>query len=81
MKKDIAKRKGFINMDNIDFEYIINNKTGEKLIQIKNNNQGKLTKDNITYEIIIDPNTGQQTLRMKQEVEVKCNDKKNYLNF
>ena len=71
MKKDVAERKGFINMNNIDFEIGINEKTGEQIIQIKNK-QGKSTKGNVLFDIIIDPITGQQTLRMKQEVEVKC---------
>lgn len=72
MKKEVAERKGFVNMDNIDFEYVIDKKTGQQVIQMKNT-EGKLTKGNVSFEMIIDPITGQQTLRMKQEVEVKCN--------
>jgi len=74
MKKEIAKRKGFIDMDDVDFEFIIDKKTGRKIIQMKNTT-GKLTKGNVSFEIIIDPTTGQQTLQMKQEVEVKCKKK------
>ncbi len=74
MKKEIAKRKGFIDMDDVDFEFIIDEKTGRKVIRIKNTT-GKLTKGNVSFEIIIDPTTGQQTLQMKQEVEVKCKKK------
>jgi predicted small secreted protein len=71
MKKEVAERKGFIDMDNIDFELVIDEKTGQEIVQIKNNTD-KLTKGNVSFDLIIDPTTGQQTLRMKQEVEVKC---------
>lgn len=76
MKKEVAERKGFVGMDNVDFEYVIDKNTGEQVIQIKNST-GKLTKGNVSFEMVIDPITGQQSLRMKQEVEVKCKRKKN----
>jgi len=80
MKKEVAERKGFIDMDNIDFELVIDEKTGQQIVQIKNNTD-KLTKGNVSFEMIIDPTTGQQTLRMKQEVEVKCKPMKNIFFF
>jgi hypothetical protein len=80
MKKEVAKRKGFVDMDNVDFEVVIDEKTGQQIIQIKNST-GKVKKGNVTFEMIIDPTTGQQTLRMKQEVEVKCTKNENFLFF
>lgn len=71
MKKDVAQRKGFVDLENVDFEYKIDETTGQRTIQIKNT-QGKLNKGSVSFEMVIDPITGQQTLRMKQEVEVKC---------
>jgi predicted small secreted protein len=70
MKEEVAKRKGFVDMDNVDFEFVIDEKTGQQVVQMKNTT-GKLTKENVSFEMIIDSTTGQQTLRMKQEVEVK----------
>ncbi len=74
MKKEVAKRKGFVDMENIDFEYVIDAKTGQQTIQIKNT-PGKSTRGPVSFEMITDPITGKQTLRMKQEVEVKCKRK------
>ena len=71
MKKDVAQRKGCVDLENVDFEYKIDETTGQRTIQIKNT-QGKLNKGSVSFEMVIDPITGQQTLRMKQEVEVKC---------
>jgi hypothetical protein len=71
MKKEVAERKGFVDMENVDFEYVIDDKTGQQVIRIKNST-GKIAKGHVTFEMIIDPKTGQQSLRMKQEVEVKC---------
>lgn len=71
MKKEVAERKGFADMDKVEFEYVIDEKTGEQVIQIKSN-AGKLNKGHVSFEMVTDPITGQQTLRMKQEVEKKC---------
>ena len=71
MKKEVAKRKGFVDMDNVDFEFVIDEKTGQQRVQIKGGT-GKITQGNVTFEMIIDPTTGQQTLRRKEEVEIKC---------
>lgn len=71
MKKEVAKRKGFVDMDNVDFELVVDQTTGQKTVQLKGNN-AKITKGNVTYELVVDAKTGQQTLRMKQEVETTC---------
>lgn len=71
MKKEVARRKGFVDMDNVDFEFVIDQKTGQQVIQIKGGTD-KITKGNVTYEMFVDPKTGQQTLRKREEVEVKC---------
>lgn len=74
MKKEAAARKGLVDMDSVDFEYVIDKNTGQQTIQIKSTT-GKITKGNATYEMVIDPTTGQQTLRKKENVEVKCKSK------
>ena len=71
MKKEVAKRKGFVEMDNVDFEVVIDQTTGQQSIQIKSTN-GKNTAGNRTFEMVTDPKTGQQTLRMKEEVDLTC---------
>ncbi|CAF4339793.1 unnamed protein product [Rotaria socialis] len=70
MKKEVARRKGFVDMDSVDFEFVIDKNTGQQVIQMKTST-GKVTKGNVTYEMVIDPKTGQQTLRRKEEVDVQ----------
>ncbi|CAF1343031.1 unnamed protein product, partial [Didymodactylos carnosus] len=70
MKKEVARRKGFVDMDQIDFEVIIDAETGKETVKIKKGST-KTKGGNVTYEMVIDPTTGQQTLRMKETVEVK----------
>ncbi|CAF4410074.1 unnamed protein product, partial [Rotaria magnacalcarata] len=70
MKKEVARRKGFVDMDTVDFEFVIDKNTGQQIIQMKTST-GKVTKGNVTYEMVVDPKTGQQTLRRKEEVEVQ----------
>ena len=71
MKKEVAKRKGFVDMDNVDFEVVIDQKTGQQTIKIKGD-AGKAGKGKVSFEMVVDPLTGQQVLRMKQEVEMQC---------
>ena len=74
MKKEVAKRKGFVGIDEIDFEVVIDQNTGQQTVQIKSNN-GKTTSGNRSFEMVTDPKTGQQTLRMKEEVDMTCEKK------
>lgn len=74
MKKEVAKRKGFVGIEEIDFEVVIDQATGQQTVQIKANN-GKNTAGNRTYEMVTDPKTGQQTLRMKEEVDLTCKNR------
>ena len=71
MKKEVAKRKGFVDMDHVDFEVVIDKNTGQQVIQIKGDG-GKASKGHVTFEMVVDPHTGQQVLRMKQQVDTQC---------
>ena len=71
MKKEVAKRKGFVGIDEIDFEVVIDQTTGQQTVQIKSHT-GKAGAGNRTFEMFTDPKTGQQTLRMKEEVDLAC---------
>ena len=71
MKKEVAKRKGFVGIDELDFEVVIDETTGQQTVQLKSNN-GKMGTGNRSFEMFTDPKTGQQTLRMKEEVDLTC---------
>ena len=69
MKKEVAKRKGFVGIDELDFEVVIDQTTGQQTVQLKSNNA---KTGNRSFEMFTDPKTGQQTLRMKEEVDLTC---------